>query len=235
MKSATIIDREFGEITLLERSTARHLIFRIRYGSLSITHPRHTRIDAIQQSIEEKRDDLRKLFRRTEGRFLQPGDIIYTRTFVIMISCGDHHTISSRLHDNTLHIVLPQLTEYNDKNIQKSIAKHIQPHLKNAAENFLPQRLEYWAQKTGNSYKELIITRGSRRLGTCRSDRRISLSYHLMYLPDRLIDYVILHELSHLSEMNHSAKFHKICNRYCNGNELILRKELRNFPFPTNY
>lgn len=53
MKSATIIDREFGEITLLERSTARHLIFRIRYGSLSITHPRHTRIDAIQQCIEE--------------------------------------------------------------------------------------------------------------------------------------------------------------------------------------
>lgn len=141
MKSATIIDREFGEITLLERSTARHLIFRIRYGSLSITHPRHTRIDAIQQCIEEKRDDLRKLFRRTEGRFLQPGDIIYTRTFVIMISCGDHHTISSCLHDNTLHIVLPQLTEYNDKNIQKSIAKHIQPHLKNAAENFLPSTI----------------------------------------------------------------------------------------------
>lgn len=167
--------------------------------------------------------------------FLQPGDIIYTRMFIIMISCDNCRTISSRLHDNTLHIVLPQLSEYNDKNIQKSITKHIHRHLKNAAENFLPQRLEYWAQKTGNSYKELVITKGSRRLGTCRSDRRISLSYHLMYLPDRLIDYVILHELSHLSEMNHSAKFHEICNRYCNGNELILRKELRNFPFPTNY
>ena len=235
MKFTTITDREFGEITLLERSTAKHLIFRIRYGSLSITHPCHTRIDIIRQSIEEKRADLRKLFQRAEGHFLQPGDIIYTRMFVIMISCDSCRTISSRLHDNTLHIVLPQLSEYNDKNIQKSIAKHIHRHLKNAAENFLPQRLEYWAHKTGNSYKELVITKGSRRLGTCRSDRRISLSYHLMYLPDRLIDYVILHELSHLSEMNHSAKFHEICNRYCNGNELILRKELRNFPFPTNY
>ena len=132
MKFTTITDREFGEITLLERSTAKHLIFRIRYGSLSITHPCHTRIDIIRQSIEEKRADLRKLFQRAEGHFLQPGDIIYTRMFIIMISCDSCRTISSRLHDNTLHIVLPQLSEYNDKNIQKSIAKHIHRHLKNS-------------------------------------------------------------------------------------------------------
>lgn len=138
MKFTTITDREFGEITLLERSTAKHLIFRIRYGSLSITHPCHTRIDIIRQSIEEKRADLRKLFQRADGHFLQPGDIIYTRMFIIMISCDNCRTISSRLHDNTLHIVLPQLSEYNDKNIQKSITKHIHRHLKNAAENFLP-------------------------------------------------------------------------------------------------
>ena len=86
MKFTTITDREFGEITLLERSTAKHLIFRIRYGSLSITHPCHTRIDIIRQSIEEKRADLRKLFQRADGHFLQPGDIIYTRMLIIMIS-----------------------------------------------------------------------------------------------------------------------------------------------------
>lgn len=136
MKFTTITDREFGEITLLERSTAKHLIFRIRYGSLSITHPCHTRIDIIRQSIEEKRADLRKLFQRADGHFLQPGDIIYTRMFIIMISCDNCRTISSRLHDNTLHIVLPQLSEYNDKNIQKSITKHIHRHLKNAGRKF---------------------------------------------------------------------------------------------------
>lgn len=125
MKFTTITDREFGEITLLERSTAKHLIFRIRYGSLSITHPCHTRIDIIRQSIEEKRADLRKLFQRAEGHFLQPGDIIYTRMFIIMISCDSCRTISSRLHDNTLHIVLPQLSEYNDK---KHTKIHCQTH-----------------------------------------------------------------------------------------------------------
>ena len=150
MKFTTITDREFGEITLLERSTAKHLIFRIRYGSLSITHPCHTRIDIIRQSIEEKRADLRKLFQRADGHFLQPGDIIYTRMFIIMISCDNCRTISSRLHDNTLHIVLPQLSEYNDKNIQKSIAKHIHRKFSTSTTGILGTKNRKQLQRAGH-------------------------------------------------------------------------------------
>lgn len=233
MNIRTITDKEFGIVSLHERSTARHLIFRVKQGRLAATIPPHTRTTTVKETIENRRTDLRRLFARCRTILLQPGDTIYTRTFVIELVSSEEPTIHSRLHDNILHIALPATADHNDPHIQEALARVIHRYLKKAAEEFLPQRLEYWAHKTENSYNGVTIGRGTRRLGSCRSDRHITLSYHLMYLPDRLIDYVILHELSHLSEMNHGARFHDICNRYCNGNELILRKELRNFPFPT--
>lgn len=235
MKSSTntITDPEFGLITLRERTTARHLIFRARNDSLSVTVPPHTRREAVLKIIDEKRDVLRKLMRRKGQSPLSPGDIIPTRTFTIEISNGTYTNVCSRQLPGKVLIMVPPGIDWRTPLMQKAIAREIHRHLKKAAENFLPQRLEQWARQTGNRYNGVIIGRGVRRLGACRSDRRITLSYHLMYLPDRLIDYVILHELAHLSEMSHNARFHEICNRYCNGNELILRKELRQFPFPT--
>ena len=50
-------------------------------------------------------------------------------------------------------------------------------------------------------------------------------------LPESLVDYVICHELAHLQQMNHGPKFHELCNRYCGGEELALRKQLRTFTF----
>lgn len=76
------------------------------------------------------------------------------------------------------------------------------------------------------------ISGGARTLGTCHANGLISLSSRLVFLPSRLRDYVIFHELAHLQEMNHSAGFHRLCNMYCSGHEATLRRELRNFRWP---
>lgn len=62
--------------------------------------------------------------------------------------------------------------------------------------------------------------------------RKISLSAITMFLPPHLRDYIVCHELAHLSEMNHSARFHEICNGYCGGREKSLQKELKAFRWP---
>ena len=75
------------------------------------------------------------------------------------------------------------------------------------------------------------ILDGRRKLGHCTRRGEIQLSFYLMYLPEELIDYVICHELAHLKYMDHSPLFHALCNRYCGGRELLLRKQLRSFAF----
>lgn len=65
---------------------------------------------------------------------------------------------------------------------------------------------------------------GRRVLGSCyRSTRRIRLSGALVYAPVEIREYVIWHELAHLTHFNHSPAFHRLCNEYCHGSESELR------------
>ncbi len=70
------------------------------------------------------------------------------------------------------------------------------------------------------------------RFGSCSSTGLITLSPRLIFMPGHLRRYIICHELAHLTEMNHSAAFHRLCNDYCGGHEAELRAELRRLRFP---
>lgn len=76
------------------------------------------------------------------------------------------------------------------------------------------------------------VGRGLRTLGTCSSGGRISLSAAVMFLPPDLRRYIICHELAHLTHMDHSPEFHRLCDRYCGGGEKELRRRLREFKWP---
>ncbi len=76
------------------------------------------------------------------------------------------------------------------------------------------------------------ISNGHRTLGHCNAQGVIALSHALVYYPVPLREYVICHELAHLTEMNHSPRFHEICDEYCQGREKELMAQLRAFRAP---
>ena len=76
------------------------------------------------------------------------------------------------------------------------------------------------------------ISRGHRILGNCDSQGIIRLSLVLIFLPPHLREYVICHEIAHLSEMNHSQRFHALLDSYLAGHEKELMKELKSFRWP---
>ena len=75
------------------------------------------------------------------------------------------------------------------------------------AKEYLPYRLEYYAKLYGYSYEKCRLTHANTRWGSCSSNRTISLNIGLMKVPEKLRDYVILHELAHLNHMDHSKAF----------------------------
>ena len=88
------------------------------------------------------------------------------------------------------------------------------------------------AERVGRRPAMWDISGGHRTLGTCDSRGVIHLSYMNMFLPRHLREYIICHELAHLSEMNHSPRFHSLCDSYCGGREKDLIRELKQYRWP---
>lgn len=75
------------------------------------------------------------------------------------------------------------------------------------ARKLILERVEYFNQYYGFSYNRLAIKNTSSQWGSCSSKRNLNFNYRLYFLPIQLLDYIVVHELCHLKEMNHSKNF----------------------------
>ncbi len=93
----------------------------------------------------------------------------------------------------------------------------------------LPQRLEELAREHGFSYNKVTVRVTYSRWGSCSATHNISLSAFIIILPEHLQDYVMLHELCHTREMNHSPKFWELLDKHVEGRNMLYRQEMRNY------
>lgn len=85
-------------------------------------------------------------------------------------------------------------------------ATKIDEYKKEARAYIVPKVQEY-AAKFGFTYNNIRITSATTRWGSCSSKKNLNFSYRLILTPKEAVDYVIVHELCHLRQMNHSKKF----------------------------
>lgn len=71
----------------------------------------------------------------------------------------------------------------------------------------IPKRVSYFAKQIGVTYRKITIRNQKTRWGSCSSKRNLSFNCLLMLAPPEIIDYVVVHELCHRKEMNHSKNF----------------------------
>jgi predicted metal-dependent hydrolase len=101
--------------------------------------------------------------------------------------------------------------------------------LKNYSGKYLMNRTDTLAEKFGFTVNKVFIRGQKTRWGSCSSKGNLSFNYMLMKYRKEVIDYVIIHELCHLREMNHSGKFWFLVEKFCPDYN-ILKKELKNKP-----
>src|SRR5690606_36436720 len=101
----------------------------------------------------------------------------------------------------------PAGTDPAHPRVQKAAQAAAIRALRKEAETLLPQRLRTLAEQTGFTYNSVAVKQPKSRWGSCSHQKHITLNLFLMQLPWRLIDYVLLHELTHTKVMRHGPPF----------------------------
>ena len=122
---------------------------------------------------------------------------------------------SSGLHKERVIVgngeLLVSPASLNPKDAQKTL----EIWLKNQAIAHLTKRVKVLKELMGATYKRLRFSEQATRWGSCSSSGTLSFNWRLIHFSPEVIDYVIIHELAHTFEMNHSANFWGIVRKYC--------------------
>ena len=98
-------------------------------------------------------------------------------------------------------------------------------YYRNLAREVLGARTGYYARKMGVTYGRISIREQKTRWGSCSSAGNLNFNWKLVLMPPELLDYVVVHELAHRKEMNHSPRFWAIVEKelpdYCNRREKL--------------
>ena len=105
------------------------------------------------------------------------------------------------LEGNTLWLGLPQDAA------PERLRDTTQAWLIGQARRLFAARLDHFAPQLGVRWQRLSLSSAHTRWGSASADGSIRLNWRLIHLSEALIDYVVVHELAHLREMNHSARF----------------------------
>ena len=111
-----------------------------------------------------------------------------------------------RLSEAKIQKFVEEKQEWILKNLEKIQKRQ---HLQNKACVVIPRRVAYYAEKLGVSYGKITLRQQKTRWGSCAANGNLNFNWLLILAPPEVLDYVVVHELCHRREMNHSQAFWK--------------------------
>ena len=104
------------------------------------------------------------------------------------------------------HMLKVQSTIDERSKLEKITFEQVK-ELEDQAVEYIPKRVKYYSEKENFVYNKITIKNLVSRWGSCSTKGNLNFNCLLMLTPDYVIDYIVVHELCHLREMNHSEKF----------------------------
>lgn len=161
--------------------------------------------------VEKQFDDHQDLHSRFFGRGYKNGDTLEvgSRKYLLHFDFTDRKTHAGKLKNGVISLSLSK--EDTEVHRQKSI-KHLLSRL--VGQDFLPH-ISRRVHEINNLYfrkniRSINLKYNQTNWGSCSAKGNVNLSTRLLFAPDEVIDYVIVHELAHLIELNHSDRFWKL-------------------------
>jgi predicted metal-dependent hydrolase len=202
-------DPYLGDISVRRLKQARHISFRIApSGTLVVSAPASMPMLMLKHAIRGARRDMEESLHRHQQRSMyHNGQEIGKSHVLSIVTSGTVVSPQTTTKDRSIAITLPPDCPPDSNEAQSRIRHEVLRALRRESKAYLPRRLHVLATRHDYSYRSVRFSHASSRWGSCSSSGTISLNIALMKLPLELIDYVLLHELCHTKEMNHSEQF----------------------------
>lgn len=225
-----IHDNDLGTILIRTTPRATRYTLKISKGMITATMPEGGDEGRMLSFIAENRQKLLTALQKHPPRpLLDDTTVLQAATFRLEIFRTDRTNYYMTLKEGVLRIACPLNTRFESDKVQEVLKDLLEKALRHEAKRLLPDRLMKLANQHHFTCTGVRIMNGKTRWGSCNMHKSINLSLSLMLLPWHLIDYVLLHELCHTIEMNHSDRFWKLLNGVTDNKALALRSELKNY------
>ena len=219
-----MVEKQFVEIdgTKIQvdviRERRRSVRFSVVKDGVNVRMPIMLTPEQEREQFKRLHEWLLKVYKRKsnflekfESKTYKTGDIVEvgTRKYYLDIYLEDKKNHSAKLKNGTISLFLSQ--NDSESHRQKAISQLLSRVI---SDDFLPEiarRVQEWNHiHFRKPIKAIRLKYNHSNWGSCSRDGNINLSSRLLFAPDDVIDYVIVHELSHLVEMNHSDRFWKV-------------------------
>ncbi|MBI1194866.1 MAG: DUF45 domain-containing protein [Gammaproteobacteria bacterium] len=176
----------------VRNARARRYILRVVPGGIArVTIPRGGTLDQAQQFLQRNREWLLKQLAKATDSWTHGSRILIRGNPVVLVVDGDFVTAG----------------EWRIPLGGRSVRSTVESHLYALAAPELTKKTYEFAEQFGLAVRQVSVRNQRTRWGSCSSRGRISLNWRLMQTPEFVSDYIIVHELMHLREMNHSPRF----------------------------
>ena len=189
------------------RSRRRTIALEITHdATLIVRAPLRTSLPRIEALVEKKRDWIQKKMVEVKSRpvlpehkFVDGEEFLFLGRQYQLEMCGDGTAGSAGI------VLRDKL--YVPRSLMPGIRDHVRCWYAQEAGKYIVLRCNWFSLTTGYQPASVKISGARRRFGSCSTKGRVNFSWRLILAPAEVVDYVIVHELVHLKQPDHSKEF----------------------------
>lgn len=219
-----------GDITVSQTWRARRISIAVRPpDKVRLSIPYNVPLSDAMKFVEQKMEWIEKARLKLSDRYpiCEIAMPYSTRSHSLWLNPFEGRSIRVKITNKEIIVNYPMELNYTEPTVQAAIKKGIDEAWRNEAQQVLPQMMERLAEQHKFTYHAVSIRNTVSKWGSCSTRNDISLSLHLMRLPDHLIEYILLHELCHTVHKNHGPRFHALLDKVTGARDKELHKELK--------
>jgi len=212
--------------TIRKSKRAKNLIIKIGVDhGVEVVIPHRARIDSVEPFLRRREDWLLQnhLYYQAQrdhqdGRQFITGETLPFMDQILMLDVEQKtrgKRTSVELDEDTLRLIVRLRSDIEDAEHREETTSAIEKWYREQAKAILVPLTRQIAEQYGFSPKNIAIRGQKTRWGSCSSNGNLNLNWRLLLAPSEAMKYVIIHELCHLRELNHSKRFWQLVGEYC--------------------